>query len=142
MKISTIVRCVSFSIAPIILSLSLTTSVFAAPRIRLKDGTSTNWAGYAVETNLNSPQTNAVNDVKGQWVVPSVNCVGVSTNTYSSSWIGIDGYSDNSVEQTGTEHDCINGQPSYSAWYEMYPKPSSRISMPVKAGDTMSAEAQ
>lgn len=113
-----------------------------APRIRLKNGTSLNWAGYAIETNLSTPQNNAVSDVKGSWVVPSLTCT--STNTYSAAWVGIDGYSDNSVEQTGTEHDCINGKSSYYAWYEMYPKPSFRINFPVplKAGDTISAEVQ
>lgn len=111
-----------------------------APRIRLKNGTSLNWAGYAVETNLSTPQSNAVSDVKGSWVVPSVTCG--STNTYSATWVGIDGYSDNSVEQTGTEQDCVIGQPRYYAWYEMYPKPSFRINLPVKAGDTINAEVQ
>lgn len=111
-----------------------------APRIRLKNGTSLNWAGYAVETNLTNPANSAVSDVKGNWVVPTVSCAGVTINTYSATWIGIDGYSDNSVEQTGTEQDCINGQPAYYAWYEMYPKPSHRISLSVTPGHTMSAE--
>lgn len=111
-----------------------------APRIRLKNGTSSNWSGYAVATNLSSPQNNAISDVKGQWTVPLVNCSGTTTNTYSASWLGIDGYSDNSVEQTGTEQDCINGQPYYAAWYEMYPKPSYRINLAVNPGDVISAE--
>ncbi len=111
-----------------------------APRIRLKNGTSTNWSGYAAQTSLSSPQNNAVSDVKGSWVVPAVTCT--STNTYSSAWVGIDGYSDNSVEQTGTEHDCIGGKPVYSAWYEIYPKPSFRVNLPVKAGDNISAEVK
>lgn len=111
-----------------------------APRIRLKNGTSTNWSGYAVETNLTSPQSDAVSDVKGSWVVPSVTCG--STNTYSSAWVGIDGYSDNSVEQTGTEQDCINGAPSYYAWFEMYPHPSYRVNLAIKPGDTINAEVQ
>lgn len=111
-----------------------------APRIKYKNGESTNWSGYAVETNLTNPQSNAVSDVTGNWTVPAVTCGG--TNTYSSAWVGIDGYSDNSVEQLGTEHDCVNGAPSYYAWYEMYPKPGFRIKLTVSAGDTMSAEVQ
>lgn len=109
-------------------------------RIRLKDGTSLNWAGYAVETNLSNPQNHAVSDVNGQWVVSAVTCS--SANTYSATWVGIDGYADNTVEQTGTEQDCINGNPSYSAWYEFYPKPSHSISLAVNPGDTMSAEVK
>src|SRR5438874_2260156 len=85
------------------------------PRIKVKDGTSTNWSGYAVQTNLQSPQRDAVTDVKGQWQVPQVSCG--AGNTYSSVWVGIDGYSDGTVEQTGTEQDCSGGQAKYSAWY-------------------------
>lgn len=111
-----------------------------APRIRLKNGTSLNWAGYAVETSLINPQNNAVSNVKGSWIVPKVTCPTAASNSYSATWIGIDGYSDNTVQQTGTEQDCIDGQPRYHAWYEMYPKPSFQVNLPVKAGDTMSAE--
>jgi len=113
-----------------------------APKIRNKNGTSTNWSGYAVETNLASPANNAVSDVKGSWIIPAIDCTNATSNTYSSAWVGIDGYSDRSVEQIGTEQDCINGQPRYYAWYEMYPKPSFRIKLPVNAGDNISAEVQ
>ena len=34
--------------------------------------TSANWAGYAAQTNLDSPQANAVTAVSGSWTVPSV----------------------------------------------------------------------
>jgi hypothetical protein len=127
--------------------LSLTTmsvradnSVDSAPRIKVKNGTSTNWSGYAIETNLVNPASNAVGDVKGTWTVPTLICT--SLNTYSSAWVGIDGYSDNTVEQTGTEHDCVNGQPQFSAWYEMYPKMSKRVNLTIRAGDTISAEVK
>lgn len=108
------------------------------PRIRAKDGTSTNWSGYAVETSLTKPQSNAVSDVKGTWVVPAVTCT--SQNTYSSAWVGIDGYSDNSVEQTGTEQDCINGKATYYTWYEMYPKGSYGTTLAINPNDTIFAE--
>lgn len=112
---------------------------FEAPRIRIKDGTSSNWAGYAVETNLKKPQSGAVTDVKGSWVVPAVYC-SVTPNAYSSFWIGIDGYSSNTVEQIGTDSDCSSGSPSYYAWYEMYPKYPVYLGMAITPGDTMSAE--
>jgi hypothetical protein len=107
-------------------------------------GTSTNWAGYAVETSLASPASGAVTDVKGAWVVPAVTCSGGGTSTYSAAWIGIDGYSSGSVEQTGTESDCLNGgaTPSYAAWWEMYPKGSRSINAAVHPGDAMTSEVQ
>lgn len=117
-----------------------TTTVTHAPRIRYKDGTSTNWSGYAIETNLANPQSGAVSDVKGSWVVPSVSCG--NTNTYSASWVGIDGDTSKTVEQTGTEQDCINGSPSYYAWFEMYPKPSFSVNLSINPGDTINAEVK
>src|SRR5215469_7974977 len=63
------------------------------PRIR-SDGTasSTNWSGYAV-TGSNG----AYSDVQGSWVEPSATC-GRRQTAYSSFWVGLDGYSSNSVE--------------------------------------------
>jgi len=114
----------------------------ATPRIRNRNGTSENWAGYAVVSNLKAPLSGAVTDVKGTWQVPSVSASD-SAYTYSSSWVGIDGYSDGTVEQTGTEHDMTPDGPVYYAWIEMYPKVGYRIhNFPVERGDTISAEVQ
>src|SRR5262245_42314647 len=112
----------------------------AAPHLRNANGTSQNWCGYAVESDLNAPLTGAVSDVKGKWTVPAVSSSG-SAHTYSSIWVGIDGYSDNTVEQTGTEQDWTPAGPVYYAWFEMYPKFGYRIlNFPVQPGDTISAE--
>ena len=55
-----------------------------------------------------SPQGDAFTDVKGSWIVPSVSG-NTNQTAYSVTWIGIDGYSSNTVEQIGTEQDWING---------------------------------
>lgn len=103
------------------------------PRIKNKNGTSTNWSGYAAYNGTAS-------DVKGSWVVSGLTCTG--TNTYSSAWVGIDGYNDGTVEQTGTEHDCSGSSASYYAWYEMYPRPGYIVPVAIKAGDTISSEVK
>lgn len=96
---------------------------------------STNWSGFAV-TGPNG----SVSSVKGSWIVPSVTCSGKKATTSSSYWVGIDGYSSNTVEQTGTDSDCSSGHGNYYAWYEFYPNPSILISgFTVKPGDTISA---
>jgi hypothetical protein len=107
--------------------------------IRTTNGVSTNWAGYIVETNLNSPQSHAITDIKGSWIVPAVSGP-VTPDTYSASWIGIDGFSSNTVEQIGTDSNVHNGIAEYAAWYEMFPLPPVYLSMTIHAGDTMSAE--
>jgi hypothetical protein len=94
---------------------------------------SDNWSGYAV---TGSSFTNA----KGSWTVPTADC-SKTPNTYAAFWVGIDGYSSDSVEQTGTDSDCDGKSPSYYAWYEFYPNPSVLISsISVSPGNQMSAE--
>jgi hypothetical protein len=94
---------------------------------------STNWSGYAV---TGSSFTSA----KGSWTVPTVNC-SKTPNTYSSFWVGIDGWNSTTVEQTGTDSDCDGSSPTYYAWYEFYPAGSVLIStVPVSPGNKMSAQ--
>lgn len=110
------------------------------PNVKVKNGLSTNWSGYAVQTSLTAPQSNAVSEVKGSWTVPAVADL---SNAYSATWIGIDGYSSNTVEQIGTSQDWYYGVPRYTAWYEMYPKwPVAIRSLAVRPGDTISAEVK
>src|SRR4051794_14357086 len=68
------------------------------PRVHIREGTSANWAGYAAQTSLASPKSDAVTNVKAAWIIPAVDCV-ATPSTYSSQWIGIDGYTSNTVEQ-------------------------------------------
>jgi hypothetical protein len=91
---------------------------------------STNWSGYAVLGG-----GGAINSVAGSWNVPAV----ASGYGYSATWVGIDGFNSNRVEQIGTESDYVNGQATYYAWYEMYPMPTVPISQPIQPGDTISA---
>ncbi|MHB8105887.1 MAG: G1 family glutamic endopeptidase [Candidatus Cryosericum sp.] len=128
----------------LVVPISGTTSsvrVLSAPRIPAKEGTSTNWSGYAVyAAPSKKSQSESWTDVSGTWTVPAVSG---SANSYSSIWVGLDGYSSNTVEQIGTEQD-VNGAgvATYSAWYEMYPAMSMNISYAVSAGDIMKAEVQ
>jgi Peptidase A4 family len=96
---------------------------------------STNWSGYAVTGSSGS-----ITVAGGSWVVPAVSCPS-SGKLYSSFWVGIDGYQSSTVEQTGTDSDCVKGVPSYYAWYEFYPNPSHQISnFPVRPGDVVAAK--
>lgn len=96
---------------------------------------STNWSGYAA---YNSSFTS----VQGNWVQPVADCEAVSKHGYALAafWVGLDGYEDNTVEQTGTEADCGGSTPVYRAWWELYPKASVAIGEPVKPGDQMHAQ--
>jgi len=110
---------------------------------------SSNWAGYA-DTN------DTFNSVASAWTEPTVNCANSNSGlngllslsnllggpgAASAFWVGLDGYNSTSVEQLGTDSDCVSGSPSYYAWYEMYPNPSVTLpsQYPVKPGDQMTA---
>jgi hypothetical protein len=155
-----------FSLLSVLVGLVVTSAVaggFAspvrhAPRIKgSTNSTSVNWSGYAATSP--TPFT----DVKGSWTQPAANCSsttgppthgpgnrkgnghgngggGKSSSSYASFWVGLDGYSSNTVEQTGTDADCSGSTPVYYGWYEFYPAFPVNFSDPVAAGDAMSAE--
>jgi hypothetical protein len=95
--------------------------------------TSGNWAGYAVTGQ-------SYTSVSARWKVPKV-VVPKNTrkNTYSLSWVGIDGFKNSSLIQAGTEQDWYLGKPFYRAWWEILPAPETPISaVGVHPGDVMS----
>jgi hypothetical protein len=94
---------------------------------------STNWSGYAA-TGANS----AFTSVSASWTEPTATCSSRRAQ-YSSFWVGLDGYSSSSVEQTGTDADCSGRSPVYYGWYEMYPAFPVNFSNTVRPGDHMSA---
>ena len=96
-----------------------------------------NWSGYAIQGSPGS-----VSDVKGSWLVPTVTC-SFGENSASSFWIGIDGLSSKTVEQIGTISQCVNGTPAYSAFFEVFPHQSHRISsMSILQHQVVSAEVK
>jgi hypothetical protein len=94
--------------------------------------TSTNWSGYAA-----AGQQGQFTSVSSDWTQPAVTCS--NQETFSSFWVGLDGDGTQSVEQTGTEADCDNGQAAYQGWWEMFPAAPVFYNNPVKPGDAMSA---
>jgi len=111
----------------------------AAPRLRFWESTSGNWSGYGVP--LEGTVSDTFSQGGGTWTVPSVTGGSGRGTTYSSVWVGIDGYSSGTVEQIGTEHDWANGKAKSYAWFEMYPNSAYQITgFPVNVGDSISAQ--
>jgi hypothetical protein len=100
------------------------------PNHKVSQSTSSNWSGYAA---INGRYTS----VSATWKQPTASCT--SATTYSSFWAGLDGDGSNTVEQTGTSADCSGGTPKYYAWYEMYPKFPTNLSIAIRPGDSISA---
>ena len=92
---------------------------------------SSNWSGYAISGS-------GFNTITGSWTVQAA---GPSKKpTYSSQWIGIDGFNNSNLILTGTESDFTNGSAHYGAWWEILPAAETVIpSLTVSPGDQMSA---
>jgi hypothetical protein len=89
------------------------------------------WGGYA-DTGAR------FTSISGSWTVPALNC-SATPNSSVSPWIGIDGWSSDTVEQIGFDQDCENGVAGYYPWVEMYPADSIYFSETIKAGDQITA---
>jgi hypothetical protein len=93
---------------------------------------STNWSGYADTSETFS-------SVSGHWTEPTGSCSGFTTSL-AAFWVGIDGYSSDSVEQDGTLIECYFGSAYYFSWWEMYPTNDIQVvGESVDPGDSISA---
>jgi len=98
---------------------------------------SSNWAGYAATTTT----TGAVSKVTGSWIEPAVTCPsGTSVISLVAFWVGIDGFSSKTVEQTGTLAECSGSVlVGYFTWWELYPLNDIQLVGSVSPGDHISA---
>jgi len=104
-------------------------------RVNAADTTvsSETWFGYAADSG-------SYTSVESTWVEPAVDCSkGAGEATF---WVGLDGASNEAVEQTGTEANCsLSGQASYSAWWETFPTNTIQTyANTVEPGDTLTAK--
>ena len=91
-----------------------------------------NWSGYA-----QTGAAGAFHSVTAVWTVPTLT---TTYNGYSSTWVGIDGFNDGYLVQTGTEADVVNHRPHYDAWWEVITpsNPAPEVvygNFPVQPGD-------
>ena len=92
-----------------------------------------NWSGYADSATT----AGTFSRVSGQWSTPKVTCT--REDTISSEWVGLDGWSDTTVEQDGTLGWCFEGKASYYTWYEMYPAGTVTVGASLHPGDKVTA---
>ena len=98
----------------------------------LSDVTSTNWSGYA-DTG------SSFSNVSAKWTEPGASCTS-RTTSLAAFWVGIDGYSSNSVEQDGTMIECYNRTAYQFTWWEMYPTNDVQVvGQSAAAGDAITA---
>jgi hypothetical protein len=98
----------------------------------LSDVTSTNWSGYA-DTG------SSFSDVSASWTEPGASCSS-RTTSLAAFWVGIDGYSSDSVEQDGTMIECYDRTAYQFTWWEMYPTNDVQVvGQTAAAGDHIAA---
>jgi peptidase A4-like protein len=115
---------------PGILMTAARTAARTAGTIRSAD-----WAGYAAVPRHAGA---GFRSVSATFTVPSVRCPAME-RTFSVHWVGLDGFSDSTVEQTGIEARCRGGNPAYSAWWENYPHGPVTSKLSVRPGDAVTA---
>jgi hypothetical protein len=130
---------------------SLGTGAAVAPPVRARQAqrvfagstmaaqTSTNWSGYGGVAGT-------VSGAEGDWTVPAV-APTTGNARFSASWVGVDGFSDQYLIQTGTEQDTGSGVPdTYYPWYEIitptFAAPETQINSIVEPGDAMYASVE
>jgi len=90
-----------------------------------------NWGGY-VDTGT------TFNTVTATWTQPRGACDSRQTMD-AAFWVGLDGYTSDTVEQTGTLLQCEGVLAIYYAWYEVYPGAMVTYSSTVEPGDSLTA---
>jgi hypothetical protein len=94
---------------------------------------STNWSGYA-DTGSGFTKVSAT------WTEPTPNCANSASGSLAAFWVGIDGFSSDSVEQDGTLIECEGSTAVAFSWWEMFPTNDVQIvGESVAAGDKISA---
>jgi hypothetical protein len=90
--------------------------------------TSSNWSGYA-DTG------SSFSKVTASWTEPTGVSSGKRTTSLAAFWVGIDGYTSDSVEQDGTLIESYRGTLYYYDWWEIYPENDVQTVDSVSPGD-------
>ncbi len=95
-----------------------------SPISSVSNTSSYNWAGYVAANG-------SYTSITGTWIIPQV----TSGNSLSAdaTWVGIGGVGSTDLIQAGT----MNSSGQSQAWFETLPQAISPISLPVKAGDSI-----
>jgi hypothetical protein len=101
---------------------------------------STNWGGYAVTNNGRKFRR-----IIATFFVPYLNCTvspGGADGTFSSDWVGLDGFTSQTVEQDGVEADCDGSTAQYFAWREVFPRSEQPSTIKIHPGDSITASVR
>ncbi len=101
---------------------------------------SSNWSGYA-QGKTSGARSGVFTAVRGYWTITKVTSAG-GNPSYSSDWVGVDGFSNSKLVQDGTEADWAGGKAHYDAWTETLPAAEVVAPLTVTAGNKMEGIVQ
>jgi hypothetical protein len=109
----------------------------SAATVDVQEALSQNWSGYTAGSADGSTQFSSVS---ASWVQPAAKCT--SDQRYAAFWVGLGGagQQSESLEQIGTQADCVGGEAQYNAWYELVPAAQVKLGLAIHAGDQISAK--
>jgi hypothetical protein len=90
-----------------------------------------NWSGY-VDTDATAGYFKSIS---GDWTTPTVGASCTIEDTVAAQWIGLDGWTNKTVEQEGVIDWCFEDHATYYTWYEMYPAGSVEVGKTLQPGD-------
>jgi hypothetical protein len=94
----------------------------------------TNWSGYAQHTKTKG----MFSGVEDTWNVPRVSTKKPGKQ-FASDWVGVGGYSENTLVQAGTSEWNDNGKAMYDAWSEVLPQSVRPFELKIRPGDKVKA---
>lgn len=106
------------------LSLVRVMNSFLPARLQIsRNNSAGGWAGW-VDVSPPPPPAGGgqYESAFANWTVPKVSCDFLEM-AGASEWVGIDGFGESTVEQGGTQSDCVAGQGTYAAWWELFGTP-------------------
>jgi hypothetical protein len=118
---------------------ALTSGVRGPLSSKISDVNSSNWAGYA---DLATSGGGNITEVTGDWTIPIANCSNApKKGSFEVQWVGIDGWTNDVVEQAGTLDYCHGpgATPQYYTWWEFYPYNDITFVNRTTGGDHVSA---
>jgi len=83
---------------------------------------SVNWSGFADSSSTST--ADHFSYVSGHWTIPRVSCLRApyqNQDAFVANWVGLDGFTNQTVEQLGTAAACYENVLYYYVWYEMFP---------------------
>jgi len=116
---------------------------FLSARLQIsRNNSAGGWGGWV---NVSPPSPpGQYESTFADWTVPKVSCDFLEM-AGASEWVGLDGFGGSTVEQAGTQSDCVLGQGTYAAWWELFGTPvagGSQVDLPgddhIQPGDRVS----